>query len=172
MGCPRSYFSPVRGQLHVNKPLALSHRIEEELGDKARFAGQNFRHPIWAGLALSATFTPRIIFTLIRHARSPACLEVEQGVMLKSKVQVCGLWRREAAVQPLYNHSLVPPATPNNALALTPCWPLCFCVCVIVREIYLLLVCVVVSPVALLSIPSTVKCSTALCEAVVIVLYV
>lgn len=32
--------------------------------------------------------------------------------------------------------------------------------------------CIVVSPGALLSIPSTVKCSTALCEAVVIVLYV
>ena len=30
---------------------SLSSRIEEELGDKARFAGKNFRHPIWAGLA-------------------------------------------------------------------------------------------------------------------------
>uniref|UniRef100_A0A8C2XIP4 phosphopyruvate hydratase n=1 Tax=Cyclopterus lumpus TaxID=8103 RepID=A0A8C2XIP4_CYCLU len=32
--------------IHLNKLSSLYPRIEEELGDKARFAGQNFRHPI------------------------------------------------------------------------------------------------------------------------------
>lgn len=71
-------------------PLML-YRIEEELGDKARFAGQNFRRPIWsARLPWTFVFPSRIHSQThsSSHARSPR----SEGIWNsreKYKVHVC-----------------------------------------------------------------------------------
>lgn len=85
-------------EVHFNQPWSLSFRIEEELGDKARFAGQNFRHPIWAGLPPWASVCSLLIYNphtySICHTRLPTLLKRRwRETPLTSKVQVCGVGR-------------------------------------------------------------------------------